>query len=373
MLSRQITSRNDPLGALPAVLEALLDEAAEKGDDGGTAARQLLGTLLPYLQAGRTVFGDHDAAEALKEAGKTAFGTLDGVLVATDAKLVSTDRERVIIVPPPGIAEPESEARFLHEIAGKSLPGTVPAIVGRFKKVICFRKQDLALLGYDGTCVYRVTDLFSPDLERFARTFLEGCTRALLTGDLAAMHRLYADLHGAISRRTWDIGDFARTEAISTSLQRYVRDVEEGKREKSAPFEVLLRTGRWLPAGTRVAYYVTQGGAGEPETPVTDAPVGGPPLPPGASASYAFSRRWRGAEEWDKNFPDEDTGHYLERLENLARRFAPFFEAEDYHAIFSADELFPFDPARITPITVRVQEERGGSPPPIHLGIWLDQ
>jgi len=221
--------------------------------------------------------------------------------------------------------------------------------------------------------VIRVSDLLSPDLERFARTFLEGCTKALLTNDLEAMHRMYAELHGAIRGRTWDIGDFARTEAITTPLQRYVRDVEEGKREKSAPYEVLLRTGRWLPVGARVAYYFTQAGAGEAEPPLTDVPAEGPPLPPGASAAYAVSRRWRGAEEWDRNFPDEDTGYYLERLEGLARRFAPFFEAEDHHAIFSSDELFPFDPARIVPVTVRVQDDREGTPPPIRFGIWLDQ
>jgi hypothetical protein len=221
--------------------------------------------------------------------------------------------------------------------------------------------------------VIRISDLLSPDLERFAMTILEGCTKALLTNDLAAMHRIYAELHGAIRGRTWDVGDFARTEAITTPLQRYVRDVEEGKREKSAPYEVLLRTGRWLPAGARVAYYFAQAGAGEAEPPLTDVPAEGPPLPPGASAAYAVSRRWRGAEEWDDNFPDEDTAYYLERLEGLARRFAPFFEAEDHHVIFSSDELFPFDPARIVPVTVRVQDDREGTPPPIRFGIWLDQ
>jgi hypothetical protein len=117
-----------------------------------------------------------------------------------------------------------------------------------------------------------------------------------------------------------------------------------------------------------VAFYVTQPGA-ESVEPAAE----GIPLPPGANATYAFSRRWRGAEEWDRNFPDEETAYYLERLEGLARRFAPFFEAEDFHAIFSSDELFPFDPTRITPITVRVREDKGELPPPIHLGIWLDE
>jgi len=378
LLEQKVVSRNDPLGVIPAVMRTLIALMAERPTEPawGTGSSEnafeaLLATVLPYLQTGRTLFGDHESAAELAAAVRGTISSIEASLRQRDAKLVSIHGEKLIIVPPPEVASPEQELAFLAHFAASDLPGVSPIPRGRYKRVLCFRKHDIAHLEYDGRCVIRGSDLLSPGLERFGRAFVEGCTRALLENDLKEMHRLYLEIHGAITRRTWDIRDFARTETIVAPLQKYVQEVEEGKRERSAPYEVLLRTGRWLPPGSRVSTYVTQ--TAETETEARDVIVDGPPLPPGTNAAYAFSRRWRGAEEWDRNFPDEDTSYYLDRLEGLARRFAPFFDPEEYHVIFSSDELFPFDPAGIAPVTRRVQADADDAPPPIHLGIWLDQ
>jgi hypothetical protein len=80
-------------------------------------------------------------------------------------------------------------------------------------------------------------------------------------------------------------------------------------------------------------------------------------------------------EEWDPNFPDENSPYYLKRLEEYAEKFLPFFEPQDFRAIFSADDLFPFDPHGIIPITRSIREESRDEPddtPPDQFGIWLD-
>jgi hypothetical protein len=45
--------------------------------------------------------------------------------------------------------------------------------------------------------------------------------------------------------------------------------------------------------------------------------------------------------------PDENTAYYLKRLDECARRFAPFFTAQDFARVFAPEDLFGFSPAGI--------------------------
>jgi hypothetical protein len=53
------------------------------------------------------------------------------------------------------------------------------------------------------------------------------------------------------------------------------------------------------------------------------------------------------AEAWDPALPDENTAYYLKRLDECARRFAPFFTAQDFARVFAPEDLFGFSPAGI--------------------------
>ena len=53
------------------------------------------------------------------------------------------------------------------------------------------------------------------------------------------------------------------------------------------------------------------------------------------------------AEAWDPALPDENTAYYLKRLDECARRFAPFFIAQDFARVFAPEDLFGFSPAGI--------------------------
>ena len=67
------------------------------------------------------------------------------------------------------------------------------------------------------------------------------------------------------------------------------------------------------------------------------------------------------AEQWDVNFPDENSAYYLRRLDEFASKFEMFFTPSDFRAIFSLEDLFGFDPngIRITTQPVKsVPEEK---------------
>jgi hypothetical protein len=81
-------------------------------------------------------------------------------------------------------------------------------------------------------------------------------------------------------------------------------------------------------------------------------------------------------EGWDPNFPDDNLPFYLRRLDEFSEKFKDFFLPQDFRAIFSADDLFPFDSAGITPVTGTVSDEsqatsaEGKTEEP---GTWLDE
>jgi hypothetical protein len=101
-----------------------------------------------------------------------------------------------------------------------------------------------------------------------------------------------------------------------------------------------------------------------------------------ASGHYILGPNVKGFEncksvdEWDPNFPDENTAFYARRLDEFSEKFAKLFNPPDFRAIFSADDLFPFDPKGITVLITEAAEREPGGPDEPHasqLGIWLDE
>ena len=56
-------------------------------------------------------------------------------------------------------------------------------------------------------------------------------------------------------------------------------------------------------------------------------------------------------DAWNPDAPDENTGYYLKRLDEFARKFEPFFNEHDFRLIFSPEDLFGFDASSITILT----------------------
>ena len=83
-------------------------------------------------------------------------------------------------------------------------------------------------------------------------------------------------------------------------------------------------TGQPVRKGDRMTYYIT-----------------------GTAPTVTTFDNARLAEAWDPALPDENTAFYLKRLDECARRFAPFFTAQDFARVFAPEDLFGFSPAGI--------------------------
>jgi hypothetical protein len=203
---------------------------------------------------------------------------------------------------------------------------------GRYRKMLSYKSKNYALLAYDGTLRFKGSSLISRSSERFGRQFVVEAIALLLAEDIQGLHDLYLATRARILQHDWNVEDFARTETLKETVDHYQADVASGRRSKAAAYELAIaraqQGGRPVHRGDRLTYYVT-----------------------GSSAKVTAFESTRLADAWEAHRPDENTAHYLKRLDEFARKFAPFFRPEDFQRIFAPDDLFGFSAAGIRLLT----------------------
>lgn len=369
MVQRAIKPASDELGIFPALLQQLVERrlAAKRAmnsesdptqharlDALQSAFKILINSFYGYLAYNRGLFNDHAQADQVTKTGQALLRRILREVDLHNGHVLEVDTDGVYFVPPDNVEGEEAEASLVQKISD-SLPQGIELVPsGRFRRMLSYKKKNYALLGYDGTLTIRGSALISRSMERFLRRFLRLSVSNLLDQNIAGLHTLYATIAADIAHHRWDASDFCRTETIHDSFSAYERDVSDGKRNPAAAYEVIRRAGQTIRPGDKVSYYVT-----------------------GTAAGVKVSENSRLAEEWDPNFPDENTAYYLDRLAETAGKFEVFFTPEDFRKIFTVDDLFGFDPAGIL-IQARRMAPGEDTPPadlddPEGFRIWLGE
>ncbi len=367
MLSKAIKPSTDALGVFQVLLRDLTTKRLEakrsmqQAQQETTRARYdalqsslkiLINSFYGYLGYARGLFNDYPRADEVTTAGQEYLRTIIKQVELYNGRVIEVDTDGLFFTPPDNVRGNEQEEVFVQKI-GSTLPeGINLVLAGRYKKMLSYKKKNYALLDYDERLSIKGSALISRSLERFAKSYLHLCISRLLGEDLEGMHNLYSSFRKDITSHKWDVLDFARTETLHDSLERYTLEVREEKRKPSAAYEVARRAGLAFRSGDRVSYYVTGGASG-----------------------VKIIDNCKLAEEWDPNFPDENTAYYLDRLDEASNKFEVFFEREEFKRIFSADDLFGFSAEGITIInrfkgSIDQASAEGEESP--QFGIWLD-
>jgi hypothetical protein len=198
--------------------------------------------------------------------------------------------------------------------------------------MLSYKSKNYALLSYDGTLRFKGSSLVSRSSERFGRQFVVTAIALLLQEDIQGLHELYLATRARILQHDWNVEDFARTETLKETVEHYQADVACGRRSKAAAYELAIaqaqHSGRPVHRGDRLTYYIT-----------------------GSSAKVTAFESARLADTWEAQHPDENTAYYLKRLDEFARKFAPFLQAEDFQRVFAPDDLFGFSAAGMRLLT----------------------
>jgi DNA polymerase elongation subunit (family B) len=340
MLHYDVRPKDDALGVFPGLLRRLTDlrfetksamrETASDGERAELDARQtayknIINSFYGNMGFGMAVFNDFAEADRVAAIGQELLRQIIRLVRREGGLVVEVDTDGVLFVPPDGVRGEAEERRFVQKLSEEMPAGIRIGFDGRFQKMLSYKKKNYALLGYDGELKFKGSSLVSRSSERFGRRFVREAIRLLLDEDVQGLHDLYLATRDIVLRHRWSgVEDFQRTETLKDSIRAYRDAVKGGKRTRSAAYELAIQrkdeTGQPVRKGDRIRYYV----AGEG----TSAP------------SFEQARL---AEKWDAEQPDENTAFYLARLDQLTRRFEPFFETDhQFRLVFSPEDLFGF-------------------------------
>lgn len=295
----------------------------------------IINSFYGFLGFSQALFNDFSEADRVAVTGQTLLLSIIRKIEERSGKVLEVDTDGVLFVPPDGVHGEEAELAFINDLNLEMPEGIRIGFDGRYRRMLSYKKKNYALEPYGGAIKLKGSSLVSRSIEPFGRRFVRRAIQMLLEHDIAGLHASFLNTRNQIIQHEWkDASDFSRTETLKDSLKKYERDVAEGKRTRSAPYELALTrqktTLQPIRKGDRVVYYIS-----------------------GSADSGPAFESARLAEVWDKRRPDENTAYYLRRFDDVCSKFETFFEPHHFRSIFSKEDLFGFDPR---PIKVRNQD-----------------
>ena len=292
----------------------------------------LINSFYGYLGYSRGLFNDYEQADRVTKGGQEVLRTMMSEITSRASQVVEVDTDGVYFVPPPVVRGEKEDLKFVKELSISMPKGINLVLGGRYKKILSYKKKNYALLDYDDKLEIKGSSLVSRSMERFARDYIHQCIGCLLNNDFEGIHRLYVNLRKGFLEHKFEVRDFAKTETLRDSLEEYAQEVELGKRNRTASYELALRSKREFRPGDKISYYFT-----------------------GTDANIKAFESCKLVEEWIPNAPDENVAYYLRRVDEYTKKFEVFFSPQDFRKMFSTDDLFQFSPQNIEIVTQEVK------------------
>ena len=125
----------------------------------------------------------------------------------------------------------------------------------------------------------------------------------LLADQKEEIPHLFQQYLEQIALHEWDVKMFMKTEMLQESLERYKEKIRNNARNRSAAYELALRSEKRYQPGDQISYYIT-----------------------GDSEKVQAYEHCKFAREWNPNHPDENVRYYQKKLRDLHKKFSVFFE-----------------------------------------------
>lgn len=260
----------------------------------------LINSFYGYLGFAQGNFADFEAAAAVTAKGRELLRGMVDWLRQRGADVIEIDTDGIYFTPPK-----DATWDGLYEELAATLPAGIEVeFDARYAAMFSYKAKNYALLSGDGKLSIKGAALKSRGLEKFQRLFIERAVRALLEGKPEVIPAMHAEFSKALRDRKWEPKMFVKTEALQDSLEAYQKKIAASSRNRSAAFELALRSGRKMQAGDRVTYYIT-----------------------GTKKSVKAYESAKLVAEWDPKNRDENTAYYLAKLDELAGKFEAFVPA----------------------------------------------
>lgn len=312
MLAFGYLPKNDALGVLGGMLRDLrafrieaknalraADDPLERGtlDALQGTFKILLNSIYGYLGFAQGHFADFDAAENVTAKGREILKFMVDWLGARGARVIEIDTDGIYFRPPEELKVDDLQKGLAAELP----PGIEVEFDKRYPAMFSYKAKNYALLDDSGALVIKGGALKSRGMEPYLRDYLEDFLRLLLKGQAAKAAGLREDLTLRIRRREMSIESLAKTEALQDSMASYMKKITASSRNRSAAFELAIKSGRSYQAGDQISYYVT-----------------------GTTRKVTAYENARLISEWNPEARDENVDYYVSKLDELATKFEEF-------------------------------------------------
>jgi len=318
MLSERIWPKKDDLGIFSRLLADLRDFRLRAKDMTAQAAspeeRQFFDTLQStfkilinsfygYMGHAQSHFSDFDQAKKITARGRELLQSMIDWLREKGCQVVEIDTDGIYFVPGADITTERQEEDLVKELSDSMPEGITVEYGGRYKAMFSYKIKNYALLDYEGSLKIKGSGLRSRGLEKFQRVLLEEMISRLLADQKEEIPPLFQRYLEQMARHQWDVKMFMKTEMLQESLEKYREKIRTNARNRSASYELALRSEKRYQPGDQISYYVT-----------------------GDSEKVQAYDHCKLAREWDPSHPDENIPYYQKKLRDLYEKFSEFFE-----------------------------------------------
>ena len=320
LLTYALTPGKDSLGLFLPLLKELREFrlAAKKNARSATepasrdyyqalqqAFKVLINSFYGYLGATIHNFSDTALAAEVTRLGRETIRSMFTWLEKKGARPVEVDTDGIYFIPPNDVTSAEQEIALVQELS-RTLPAGIDVdLDGRYQAIFSYKMKNYALLGYDGRISVKGSGLKSRGIEKYLREFMQELIKLLLLREGEQIETLYLSYLDKLKSHQFPINWLAKTETLGESPAGYRMKVRMGKRNPAAAFEIALKSGHEYRAGDQISYYV--GGHGKGVTVYENCrPVAG----------------------YDPLSPDENIAYYIDKLNQLMKKFEQFMPRE---------------------------------------------
>ncbi len=319
MLSFGLTPKQDALGIFPEMLRDLrtfrLAAKALQRETAGDPARArahaeagalqntfklIINAFYGYLGFSQAHFADFDAAAAVTAKGRELLTAMVEWLRGAGAQVIEIDTDGIYFVPP----KKGTEAKLAAGLRNVLPEGIEVEFDARYRSMFSYKAKNYALLKEDGGLMLKGGALKSRGLEPFQRDWLGKTIRLLLEGRAGEVHALSAKLEDDIRQRRVPIALLAKTETLQDSLAAYQKKISGASRNRSAAYELAIRSGRAFQQGDQITYYIT-----------------------GTKKSVSAYQAAKPVAEWNPEARDENIEYYAAKVRELQKKLAEFLPA----------------------------------------------
>ena len=257
----------------------------------------LINSFYGYLGFAQAHFGDFDAASNVTAKGRELLRAMVEWLRTQGAQVIEIDTDGIYFVPPADATEAALQAG-LDEILPEGIEVEFDA---RYAAMFSYKAKNYALLTEDGSLLLKGGALKSRGLEQFQRDYLEKMIRLLLQERPGEIPALRDGIEKAIRDRSIPITELAKTDTLQDSLPQYQKKISGAARNRSAAYELALKSGRDYQPGDQIKYYIT-----------------------GTKKNVAVHQAARLLSEWRPEARDENVEYYVAKLNDLATKYEEF-------------------------------------------------